>query len=139
MKKYLILLAGLGILIAFMRFVITPLTLEVVASDAFLVNSKDEGSPMPISTSLSTIAFNHCNTYLKKELGDKVSVSFPDKPLNIWDPEGGYQYIVTSEFTVDSKTKKYTCQIKYDNGDDQGGIADYENWSIQGFSGLDGL
>lgn len=141
MKKYLLLLAGLGVLLAIMRFIIMPLVLEVVASDAFLVESKDEGSPLPISTPLTAIAFNHCNTYIKSELGNEVSVSFPEKPINAWG-FGNYQYIIHAEFTIAgnaSTPKKYTCRITYQNGDDQTGISDFDNWSIDGLSGLDDI
>lgn len=142
MKKYLLLLAGLGFLIALMRFVILPLVLEVVASSAFLVESKDEAKPNSISTPLTAIAFGHCNTYVKSELGNDAAVSFPDKPLKAWG-FGNYQYIIHANFTVTKdatpSTKKYVCRITYNNGDDQAGIADADNWTIDGFSGLEGL
>ncbi|SJM96177.1 conserved hypothetical protein [Crenothrix polyspora] len=141
MKKYLLLFVGLGALIAFMRLVVLPLVLEVVASDTFLVESKDEAQTNSISTPLTAIAFDHCNSYIKSELGDKVTVSFPDKPLKAWG-FGNYQYIIHSEFTVAgnaSNPKTYACRITYDNGDDQEGIADFKNWTIDGLTGLDGL
>jgi hypothetical protein len=141
MRKYLILLVGLGILIAVMIFIVKPLVLEVVASDLFLVQSKDEASTHSISTPLTAIAFGHCNSYIKSELGDKVDVTFPEKPLKAWS-FGNYQYIIHSKFTVTGNTsnpKEYTCRITYNNGDDQEGIADFDNWSIDGVSGLEGL
>jgi hypothetical protein len=141
MKKYLLLFVGLGALIAFMRFVLLPLVMEVVASDAFLVDSKDVASLHSLETPLTAIAFNHCNTYVKSELGKDVSVSFADKPTKAWG-FGGYKFMIRSNFTVAGSTKpqnEYACQITYNNGDNQEGIADYENWTIDGLTGLDRL
>jgi hypothetical protein len=141
MKKYLLLIVGLGVLIAFMRFVLLPLVMEVVASDAFLVDSKDEPSLHSLDTPLTAIAFNHCNTYIKAELGKDVSISFPDKPTKAWG-FGGYKFMIRSNFNVVGSAKttnEYACQITYNNGDDQEGIADFENWTINGMTGLDGL
>jgi hypothetical protein len=32
--------------------------------------------------------------------------------------------------------KKYACQIKYDDGADLEGVADSDNWTLYGLSGL---
>lgn len=83
----------------------------------------------------------HCNNYIKSELGSDVTVTFPEKPLNAWTL-GNYQYLINAEVTVTSdtantSTKKYACRITYNNGDNEEGAPDFENWSIIGVSGLD--
>ncbi|OYV16783.1 MAG: hypothetical protein CG441_1635 [Methylococcaceae bacterium NSM2-1] len=83
----------------------------------------------------------HCNNYIKSELGSDVSVAFPEKPLNAWTL-GNYQYLISAEVTITSdttSTKKYVCRITYNNGDNEEGALDFENWSIIGMSGLDDL
>jgi hypothetical protein len=35
--------------------------------------------------------------------------------------------------------KKYACQIKYDDGADTEGVADSDNWTLYGISGISGL
>jgi hypothetical protein len=144
MKKYrtLLLIAGLAVLLLSQYKVIMPFIYKVVASDLFLVDSKDQASQLPISTPLSGIAFMHCNNYIKSELGPDVSVTFPEKPINAWTL-GNYQYVINAEFSVTDKasntsTKKYVCRITYNNGDNEEGALDFENWSIIGLSGLDG-
>jgi len=145
MKKYrtLLLIAGLAVLLLSQYKVIMPFIYKVVASDLFLVDSKDQASQLPISTPLSGIAFTHCNNYIKSELGPDVSVTFPEKPLNAWTL-GNYQYLISAEVTISSNTantstKKYVCRISYNNGDNEEGALDFENWSIIGLSGLDDL
>ena len=143
MKKYrtLILIAGLAILLLSQYKLIMPFIYKVVSSDLFLVDSKDQASQLPISTPLSGIAFMHCNNYIKSELGSDVSVAFPEKPLNAWTL-GNYQYLISAEVTITSdttSTKKYVCRITYNNGDNEEGALDSENWSIIGMSGLDDL
>ena len=145
MKKYriLIIIAVLGLLFLTQYKLIMPFIYKVVASDLFLVESKDQASQLPISTPLSGIAFMHCNNYIKSELGPDVSVTFPEKPLNAWTL-GNYQYLISAEVTISSDTsnasiKKYACRITYNNGDNEEGALDFENWSIIGLSGLDDL
>jgi hypothetical protein len=143
MKKYrnLIFIAGLAVLLLSQYKLIMPFIYKVVASDIFLVDSKDQASQLPISTTLSGIAFMHCNNYIKSELGSDVIVTFPEKPLNAWTL-GNYQFLISAEVTVTSDTagtsiKKYACRITYNNGDNEEGALDFENWSIIGLSGLD--
>ena len=143
MKKYriLIIIAVLGLLFLTQYKLIMPFIYKVVSSDLFLVDSKDQASQLPISTPLSGIAFMHCNNYIKSELGSDVSVAFPEKPLNAWTL-GNYQYLISAEVTITSdttSTKKYVCRITYNNGDNEEGALDFENWSIIGMSGLDDL
>jgi hypothetical protein len=78
MNKYRILLiiAGLVILILFQQKLIMPFVHKIIASDLFLVESKDEASQLPISTPLSGIAFMHCNNYIKSKLGPDVAIIF---------------------------------------------------------------
>lgn len=83
----------------------------------------------------------HCNNYIKSELGPDVSVAFPEKPINAWTL-GNYEYLISAEVTItnntaNTTTKKYACRISYNNGDNDEGALDFENWSILGLSGLD--
>ena len=142
MKKYffLILIAGLAVLILFQQKVVMPLVLDVVKSDAFLVENKDLASQIPITSSLTNFAFNHCNTYIKSELGSESNVTFATKPINVWTL-GNYHYVVNAEITLsDDKsgeiTKKYACRIDYKNGDNEDGASEYDNWSIDGVDGI---
>jgi hypothetical protein len=143
MKKYrtLLFIAGLAALLLSQYKVIMPFIYKVVASDLFLVNSKDQASQLPISTPLSGIAFIHCNNYIKSEIGPDVVITFPEKPLNAWTL-GNYQYLISAEVTITSdttstSTKKYACRITYNKGDNEENALDFENWSIIGLSGLD--
>jgi hypothetical protein len=138
MKKYLSLILGLAVLIAMMRFIVIPLVMEVVTSDLFLVQSKDEASQLSVSTPMTAKAFGHCNTHIKSEVGENTQLTFPDAPLKAWS-FGNYQYIVHAEFNANGATKKYACRITYDNGDDLAGADDFNNWTIDGISGLEGL
>lgn len=142
MKKYslLFLILGIATLLLITQKVILPLVYEVVKSDAFLIQSKDQGSQLPISNSMTDLAFMHCNNYIKSELGEDVSLSFPEKPLNSWSL-GNYEYVVNAEINITSAantaTKKYACRIAYENGDDLEGANDFDNWSIEGIDGID--
>jgi hypothetical protein len=145
MNKYRILLiiAGLVILILFQQKLIMPFVNKIIASDLFLVESKDEASQLPISTPLSGIAFMHCNNYIKSKLGPDVAIIFPEKPLNAWTL-GNYQYLINAEVNITSDTsntgiKKYVCRITYNNGDNEEGALDFDNWSIIGVSGIDNM
>jgi hypothetical protein len=138
-----VLIVGLIALILLQREVIMPLVYQVVKSDLFLVDSKDQGNMLAVSTPLTELAFMHCNKYIKSELDPDLTITFPDKPINAWSL-GNYQYVVNAEISITSETtgtttKKYVCRITYKNGDDQTGIADFDNWSIYGLSGLDDL
>jgi len=143
MKKYrlLIFIAGLAILLLSQYKLVMPFIYKVIASDLFLVDSKDQASQLPISTPLSGIAFMHCNNYIKSELGSDVSVTFAEKPLNAWTL-GNYQFLISAEATITSDTastsiKKYVCRITYNNGGNEEGALDFENWSVIGLTGLD--
>ena len=145
MKKYrtLLFIAGFAVLLLSQYKIIMPFIYKVVASDLFLVESKDQASQLPISTPLSGIAFMHCNNYIKSELGPDVAIIFPEKPLNAWTL-GNYQYLISAEVTITSdatstSTKKYACRITYNNGDNEEGALDFDNWSIIGVSGIDNM
>ena len=145
MKKYrtLLFIAGLAALLLSQYKVVMPYIYKIAASDMFLVDSKDHASQLPISTPLSGIAFMHCNNYIKSKLGPDVVITFPEKPLNAWTL-GNYQYLISAEINITSNTsntgaKKYACRITYDNGDNEEGALDFENWSIIGISGIDNI
>lgn len=142
MKKYslLYLIVGIGVLILLTQKVILPLVYDVAKSDAFLIDSKDQGSQLPISNSMTEIAFTHCNNYIKEELGSDFSITFQPKALHSWSL-GNYEYVINSELTMTSNantsTKKYACRIAYANGDNLDGALDFSNWSIEGIDGID--
>ncbi len=141
MKKYsaIIFLIGLAILLITQQKVVMPLIYEVIKSDLFLVDSKDKASQMPISTHLTDIAFNHCKNHIPKKLPAGTTALFSDKPINSWSL-GNYQYVINLEANVltkeNSGMQKFVCRISYTKGDDQSGINEFENWSIDGIAGL---
>ena len=143
MKKYSFLLLALGLvaLVVTQQKLIMPLVMDVVKSDTFLVQSNDNASQFSISSSLTDIAFKHCNEYIQTELGTDTAIQFPKKPINTWSL-GNYQYVVNAEINIngdktDKVTKKYACRITYKNGDDQAGVNEVSNWAVDGLSGLD--
>lgn len=145
MKKYtlLIFIAGLATLLLIQKELVMPFVYKVVQSDLFLIDSKDQGGQIPISTPLTGLAFTHCNSYIKSKLGPDVSISFSDNPLNAWSL-GNYQFVINGEVditntTANTVTKKYVCRINYKNGDNEEGALDFSNWSIEGLSGLDSI
>jgi hypothetical protein len=135
------LIIGLAALFLAQQKIVMPLIYDVIKSDLFLVDSNDKASQLPISTHLTEIAFTHCNKYIKSKLKPEVSVTFPDKPINAWSL-GNYQYVINAEVTISTapsktSTQKYACRIAYKNGDNQEGVSDFDNWTVDGVSGLD--
>ncbi|MFZ2450542.1 MAG: hypothetical protein WAW36_08485 [Methylovulum miyakonense] len=144
-KKYpfIALVFGLGALLLTQQKVIMPFVYKVIQSDLFLVDSNDKASQLPISTHLTEIAFSHCNRYIKNKLAPNISITFPDKPINAWSL-GNYQFVINAEITTSTDPSKlanhkYACRITYNNGDDQEGVSDFNNWTIDGLSGLDNV
>jgi hypothetical protein len=143
LKKYriLILVAGLLILSLSQQQLIMPLIYDVIKSDAFLVESEDKGSDLPVTTPLSNIAFMHCNNYIKSKSSTDTAISFTEKPLKAWDI-GNYQYMVSAEINSTSSsgtvTKKYACRITYNKGDNEEDALNIDNWSIIGVT-VDGI
>lgn len=128
-------------MIVFQREAVMPLVTEVIKSDAFLVDSKDQGSQLPISTEMTAIALNHCNNYIKSELDSDISVTFTNKPVKAWSL-GNYQFLINADINITDEsgnmtTKRYVCRITYDKGDDQEGVLDFDNWTMVGVSGID--
>ncbi|MFU8789630.1 MAG: hypothetical protein ACNA7G_11420 [Methylobacter sp.] len=145
MKKYsiLIFIVALSVLLLLQKEVVMPFVHKVIQSDLFLVDSNDQGDQLAISTPLTALAFSHCNNYIKSKIDPDTSISFSEKPINAWSL-GNYQYVINAEVditspTTSTSTKKYACRINYKNGDDQEGILDFNNWSIEGLSGFDSL
>lgn len=141
-KKYrlAIFAGGLLLLSLSQQKLIMPVIYDVIKSDLFLVESKDQGSQLPISTPLSNIAYTHCNNHIKSTLPADSNISFADKPVKAWDI-GNYQYVINGEAKVTTGsaaavTKKYVCRITYDEGDNQEGVLDIKNWTIIGVSDL---
>lgn len=118
-----------------------PWVYKVVASDLFMEDNNDPGSQMPVSTNMTGFAFEQCNSYVAKGLGSKFSIVFAKEPINSWDI-GNYEYVINADIQIkpaDSAavTKRYACNIKYKNKDDIAGVADANNWAVDGLSGLD--
>ncbi len=137
------LVISLALLILFQNMVVMPIVNDVIKSDAFLVDSKDQGSQLAISTELTTIAFVHCNNYIKSELDSDIAVTFNDKPVKAWSL-GNYQFLINGDIQIadpsgNMATKRYVCRITYDKGDDQEGVLDFDNWTLVGLSGIEGL
>lgn len=144
-KKHSIiaLILGLGLLILFQNLVVMPLVNDVIKSDAFLVDSKDQGSQIPVTTEMTAIAFMHCNNYIKSELDSDVAVTFANKPIKAWSM-GNYQFLINAEIHIADAagkmvTQKYVCRVTYDNGDDMEGVQDFDNWTLVGLSGIEGI
>lgn len=145
MKKYkfILFVLALSALLYSQIKVVLPFMVKVAVSDLFLVQSNDQASQKSISTSLTDVAFKHCNDYIKSEVDSKITITFPEKPLNVWSL-GNYQYLISADITTtDDKSVtnniKYACRITYDDGDDQEGVLDFNNWSINGLTGLESL
>lgn len=144
MKKYsfLLLIIGIVVLVITQQKFVMPLVMDVAKSDTFLVQSKDDASQFAISSSLTEIAFKHCNSYIQSELGSDTKILFPKKPINTWSL-GNYQYVVNAEINItraastNAETKKYACRITYKNGDNQDGVNEFDNWAIDGLSGIE--
>jgi hypothetical protein len=140
-QRILLLIVGLAALLLTQYKLIMPFIYKVAASDLFLVESSDIASQLPISTTLSDIAFMQCNSYIKSKIGTDVEISFPEKPLNAWSL-GNYQFLISAEFNItgdsaNSGQKKYACRINYDKGANQDGALDFGNWTVIGLTGLD--
>ncbi len=143
MKKFQIffLIAALSVILLTQYKLVMPFVYKVVASDIFLVDSKDKADQLPISNKLTGLAFAHCNNQIKKTLGDDgVNASFPAKPINSWSM-GNYRYIINGEVNITDgnngvKTKKYACRISYKNGESEEGADNFDNWDIEGLSGI---
>jgi hypothetical protein len=141
LKKYRILLLIVGLLTLSLsqQKLFMPYVYDVIKSDLFLVDSKDKGSDLPVSTPLSNIAFMHCNNYLKSKAEPDVTINFAEKPLKAWDI-GNYQYVINAEVSITNNagtsTKKYTCRITYNKGDNEEDALNIDNWSIIGVTDL---
>lgn len=144
-KKTIILFAVClaGLLALQIKFLL-PFLYDIAASDLFLVESKDDANPMPVSNDMTTIAFNHCNKHISDKLGPDTTTSFANQPIHAWSL-GNYEYILDADLELSSKetpsaaTHHYVCRIQFENGDDTSGANDIENWSIQGIEGIPNL
>lgn len=143
MKKLLIFVVALVALIAFQYKVIVPFVYDVATTDLFLTDTETQANFNSINTSMTNYAFMNCNNHIRDELDSELTITFPSKPANAWDI-AGYQYVINAEIEISSNTsapyvRKYVCRIKYDNGSDQEGVMNSENWSVYGLSGLDDI
>lgn len=118
-----------------------PMLFDVAKSDLFLVESKDEANSMAVSNDMTQIAFGHCNTQVKKELGEDKSLSFANEAKNAWSL-GNYEYIVNADVEIADKDQPsalhhYVCRIQYTEGDDLSGAANPDNWNLVGLTGIE--
>ena len=143
MKKLLLFVVALVALIAFQYKVIVPFVYDVATTDLFLTDTETQANFNSINTSMTNYAFMNCNNHIRDELDSELIITFPSEPANAWDI-AGYQYVINAEIEISSNTsapyvRKYVCRIKYDNGSDQEGVMNSENWSVYGLSGLDDI
>jgi hypothetical protein len=141
--KIALFVISLIILLAFQAKLVMPWVYKVVASDLFLEDNDDPGSQTPVSTDMTRLAFTQCNAYIAKDLGSNFSVVFPPEPINSW-AVGNYEYMINADIQVTPTgsatiAKRYACNIKYKNKGDKNGVADADNWSVDGLSGLSDL
>lgn len=144
-KKFIILFAVcLAVLLAIQIKFLLPFIYDIAASDLFLVDSKDDANPMPVSNDMTAVAFNQCNKYISNKLGADASTSFANQPIHAWSL-GNYEYILngdvelTTKETPASAVHHYVCRIQFENGDDTSGANDFDNWSIEGIEGIPNL
>lgn len=142
LKKFtpLIFIVGLVALILFQNKTIMPAVEKIAASGLFLEDSGDEGSRVSKSTNMTNYAFIQCNKEVRDKIDNEINVVFPTEPLQSW-ALGNYKYIVNAEIEVISNDgtslfKKYACSIQYDDKADLEGVMDYDNWSLNGLSGI---
>jgi len=142
-KSSLIFVACIAAILIFQYKAVIPFAQMVATSDLFMEDSGDEGSRYPTSTPMTSYAFMQCNKLIREEVDSDITIMFPADPLQSW-PLGNYEYLINAdiELSSDSGTsffKKYACKIKYDNGSDLEGVADADNWTLNGLSGLSEL
>ncbi len=130
-------------LLAFQAKVIMPIVYDIAASDIFLEDSGDEVNRISTDTAMTEAAYKQCNFYIANELLPEHTFTFSKQPLNAFSL-GNYAYVINADLKImpnnaASFTRRYVCRIKYLNEDDNTGISDFENWSIDGFSGLDNI
>jgi hypothetical protein len=142
--KIVLFVISLVALLAFQSKLVMPWAEKIAASDLFLEDTGDPGSQIPVSTDMTQFAFNQCNSYVSKELGENFSVTFPKIPLNSW-AIGNYEYVINADVDVTTKAsgaavkQRYACNIRYKNKADKAGVANADNWVVDGLSGLTGL
>lgn len=142
-KKIILFAICLAGLLALQIKLFMPWMYEIAASDLFLIESKDNANPMPISNDMTALAFSHCNSYINNQIQSEQSASFSNQPINAWSI-GNYEYIINAEVDISSKDApstvyQYVCRIQYENGDDLSGAGNAENWSIEGITGIPDL
>lgn len=142
-KKIIVFVICLAALLALQIKIFMPWMYKIAASDLFLVESKDDANPMPISNDMTAIAFSHCNSYINSKIDSENTASFASQPTNAWSI-GNYEYIINAEIELSSKDSPsaqhhYVCRIQYEKGDDLSGANDINNWSIEGITGIPDL
>jgi len=139
-KKIILFIICLAGLLALQFKYVLPWMYDIAGSDLFLVQSKDNASPLPVNNDMTSLAFSFCNSHIAKEQGEEKSLSFANQPTNVWTL-GNYEYVVNADVEITPKDAPgalhhYVCRIQYSNGDDISGANDIENWDFEGVSGL---
>ncbi len=142
-KKIIVFAACLAVLLALQIKLLQPWLMDVASSDLFLEESQDLANPMAISNDMTALAFSHCNNYITKQLNSEHTASFSNQPTNAWSI-GNYEYILNAEIDIATKETPstihhYVCRIQYKKGDDLSGSNDFENWSVEGLTGIPDL
>jgi hypothetical protein len=139
-KIVLFIVCLVGLLVLQIKYIL-PLMYQVAGSDLFLVQSKDNASPLPVSNDMTVFAFSHCNTLIKNDQGEDKIVAFAAQPTHVWSL-GNYEYIVNADVEITPKDAPgalhhYVCRIQYSKGDDVSEASDLEKWNLIGISGLE--
>ena len=140
--KFLFFVAALVALIAFQSKVVMPFVYDIVASDLFLEESGDEANRVSSITQMTDIAFSQCNNHIVNEILPDHTTTFPKSPLNAFSL-GNFRYVINADIDIQSAdaasfTRRYVCRIHYNN-DDNNEASNPDNWTIEGFSGLDSI
>ncbi len=140
--KFLFFVAALVALFAFQAKVVMPIVYDIIASDFFLEDSGDDANRVSASTQMTNAAFNQCNNYIASDVLPDHTLTFPKSPLNAFSL-GNFRYVINADIDIQpvdaaSFTRRYVCRIQYDD-DDSSEASNPDDWSVEGFSGLDDI
>lgn len=142
-KKFFLVIIALIALLVFQIKVVIPFVTNIASSDLFLEDSGDEQNRLSASTIMTSAAYGQCNSYIENEILNNYTLTFAAKPLNVFGL-GNFQYVMNADVEIMPATgmpvfKRYACLIKYHKGSDGSGLANVDNWSVEGISGLDDI
>jgi len=142
-NKVILFIACLAALLLFQYKLVMPFIYEIAASDLFLEDTGDEVNRQSSETIMTTAAYKQCNAYIANDVLDNTTVKFSDQPINAFSL-GSFRYVINADIQIQpanaaSFTRRYVCRIKLTNNDENANLAEADNWSIEGLSGLDNL